>query len=145
MALGPVELLVIKFPGNQFRGEVVAALRDLVESGAVRIIDLLFVKKDAHGVVTSIELDDSEPDVHALYDPLVDEVDGLLTEGDAQRFAAGLEPDASIGLLLFENSWATRFQEAVVRARGELVLNERIPRAVVQELVEAHAALVAGS
>ena len=69
MALGPVELLVIKFPGNQFRGEVVAALRDLVESGAVRIIDLLFVKKDAHGVVTSIELDDSEPDVHALYTP----------------------------------------------------------------------------
>ena len=62
-----------------------------------------------------------------------------------QRFAAGLEPDSSIGLMLFENSWATRFQEAVVRARGELVLNERIPRAVVQELVEAHAALVAGS
>jgi hypothetical protein len=145
MALGPVELLVVKFPGNRFRGEIVPALSELVESGTINIIDFLFVKKDATGVVTAVELNDVEPDTYALLDPLVGEVEGLLAEDDVQRFASMLEPDSSVGMMLFENVWATRFRDAVVRADGELVLNERIPKAVVDELVAAHAALVAGA
>ncbi|HEX2513128.1 MAG TPA: DUF6325 family protein, partial [Chloroflexota bacterium] len=71
MALGPVELLVIKFPGNEFKGEIAPALRELVENGTIRIIDLLFIRKDADGTVTANELMDLAPDLYAIFDPLV--------------------------------------------------------------------------
>jgi hypothetical protein len=145
MPLGPVELLVIKFPGNQFKGEIVPALRELVESGLIRIVDLLFVKKDAAGAVTAVELNDFEPDTYALLDPLVADIEGLLAEDDVQHFAEMLEPNSSVGMMLFENAWATRFRDAVLNANGELVLNERIPHAVVEQLVAAHAAALAGA
>jgi Family of unknown function (DUF6325) len=145
MALGPVELLVIRLPGNRFRGEIVPALGELVESGTIRIIDFLFVKKDAAGVVTAVELNDVEPETYALLDPLVADVEGLLAEDDVQRFAAVLEPGSSVGMMLFENVWATRFRDAVVRAKGELVLNERVPKAVVDELVAARTAVMSGA
>jgi hypothetical protein len=140
MALGPVELLAIKFPGNQFRGEIAPALSELVDSGMIRIIDLLFVKKDAEGGVTAVELNDVEPDTYAALDPLVGDLEGLLTEEDIPSFAAMLEPNSSVGVMLIENIWATRFRDAVLRANGELVLSERIPHAVIQELEAAHVA-----
>ena len=54
---GPVDLVLLRFPGNQFTGEVAPALADLVSSGTVRILDLVFVTKDADGNVAGVELD----------------------------------------------------------------------------------------
>jgi hypothetical protein len=95
--------------------------------------------------VTAVELTDVEPDTYALLDPLVGEIEALLAEEDVRRAAAALAPDSSVGLLLFENVWATRFRDAVRRADGELLLSERIPHAVIEELVAAHGAPAGGA
>jgi uncharacterized membrane protein len=137
MALGPVELLVIKFPGNEFRGEIAPALRELVENGTIRIIDLLFIKKDADGKVTANELMDLAPDVYTIFDPLVSDIEGLLADDDVQALSGALENNSSAGVLLFENVWATRFRDAVVNANGQLILSERIPRSVIEAVTAA--------
>ncbi len=122
MTYGPIELLVLKFPGNQFRGEIVPAMEELVENGTVRIIDLLFVQKDSNGDLTIIEMTELDEDDRQAYDPLVDDVSGLISEEDAFIFAGSLEPNSSAGLLLFENVWAARFAQAVQNANGEVPL-----------------------
>jgi uncharacterized membrane protein len=137
--MGPIELLVVKFPGNQFTGELVPALAELVENGTIRIADLLFLVKNADGDVTLLEFSDLAPDVYGLWDPLVSDITPLLNEDDAYQLAATLENDSSAGLLLFENTWAARFAQAVRNANGEVVLNERIPGVVIDEILAATA------
>jgi hypothetical protein len=139
MSLGPVELLVISFPGNQFTGEILPALKKLVEQHTIRIIDLVFVLRDADGTIAARELTELDPDLLASWDPLVDEVLGILSPEDIETFGHALEPNSSAGLMLFENTWATEFQTAVLNSNGKLVLSERIPRAVIEELVAAAA------
>lgn len=135
MSLGPVELLVIKFPGNQFTGEIVPALKELVDSGTIRIIDLIFARKDKDGNVLVVELNELDDDAYAAYNGVVGDLSGTLTAEDVNQLAATLERNSSAGMMLFENTWATRFQNAVLKANGKLVLNERIPHAVVQQLI----------
>jgi hypothetical protein len=135
MALGPVELLVVKFPGNQFKGEIAPALTDLVEQGTIRVIDILFVNKDADGTVEMVEINDLDDDNYTVFDPVVSDVTSLLTADDVAAFSAALEPNSSAALLLFENSWATRFRDALVNANAELVVSERLPRAAVEALL----------
>ena len=134
MGLGPIEMLVVKFPGNKFSGEIIPALGELVENGTVRIVDLLFAVKNKEGDVRVLEFNELDPDILGQWDPLVSDVSELLNEDDAHQIAASLENNSSAGILLFENTWATQFVDAVAKARGEVVLNERIPRAVIQEL-----------
>lgn len=135
MSLGPVELLVIKFPGNQFSGEIAPALKELVDSGTIRVLDLIFARKDKDGNVVVLELNDLDDNDYAAFDPLVDNLSGTLTEDDARQLAATLERNSSAGIMLFENTWATKFRDAVLRANGKLVLNERIPHAVIEKLI----------
>jgi hypothetical protein len=140
MALGPVELLVVKFPGNQFKGEIAPALTELVESGTIRVIDILFVNKDEDGRVEMVEINDLDDDNYMVFDPIVSDVTSMLTEDDVQVFSAALEPNSSAALMLFEDTWATRFRDALVNANAELVVSERIPRAAVEHLVAEVAA-----
>jgi len=135
MPLGPVELLEVRFPGNQFKGEIVPALKELVESGTIRIIDIVFVRKDRDGTVAKVEINDLADDEYATFDPLISEIDGLISEDDVQQLASGLENNSSAGIMLFENTWATRFTTAIRRAHGEVILNERIPRSVIEQLM----------
>jgi hypothetical protein len=135
MSLGPVELVVIEFPGNQFRGEIAPAMKALVDSHTVRIIDLVFITRDESGVTHSRELTEIESDLMLTWDPLVDDVLGLLSGDDIQRLGQSLSLNSSAALLLFENTWATDFRDAVERAQGRLVLSERIPRAIVEQAV----------
>jgi hypothetical protein len=117
-----------------FSGEIIPALGDLVENGTVRIVDLLFAVKNKEGDVKVLEFSDLDPDIVGQWDPLVSDVSELLNEEDAHHIAESLENNSSAGILLFENTWAAQFVDAVAKARGEVVLNERIPRAVIQEL-----------
>jgi hypothetical protein len=134
MAIGPVELLVVKFPGNQFTGEIAPALTDLVETGTIRVLDILFVNKDEDGTVEMVEINDLILDDKS-FDPIISDLTDLLTEEDVETFGAVLEPNSSAALMLFENTWAARFAGALRNARGELILNERIPRAVIEEVM----------
>jgi hypothetical protein len=140
MSLGPVEMLVVKFPGNKFTGEIAPALADLVDNGLIRVIDLLFVAKGEDGTVVIEEIANLGDDEYAQIEAVVSDVNGMLGEEDAQQFAGLLEPNSSAGLLLFENTWAKRFADAIADANGEVLFSERIPRAVIEAMqVEAAA------
>ncbi|MGH3042988.1 MAG: DUF6325 family protein [Gaiellaceae bacterium] len=144
MSIGPIEYVVVGFPGNKFKGEIVPALAELVENGTIRILDLVFVLKDEEGNVAAIELADLDPEDVAAAMADISEVDaGLLNEEDIALAAESLEPNSSAGLLVFENVWATRFAEAVRNADGQLLANERIPHDVVQAAL-AYAAAESG-
>ncbi len=97
--IGPVEILVVGFPGNQFTGEVAPALAELVQSGLIRVIDLVFVAKDADGNVVGIELSDIDPAVSAAFQPHVEEPSGLLAEEDIEDLGADLPPNSSAAIL----------------------------------------------
>jgi len=133
MSLGPVELLVVKFPGNEFKGEIGPALADLVESGTVRVIDLLFIMKTEQGEVIARELSDLTNTGYVAFDPLVSEITGLLSDDDVQEVAGMLENNSSGALLLFENIWAKRFRDTLENANAELIMIERVPHQVVEE------------
>src|SRR6478736_2228824 len=121
MDIGPVEILVVGFPGNQFTGEIAPALEDLVRSGMIRVIDLVFVTKDSDGSVVGIELSDLDEATSAAFHPHVEEPSGLLSDEDIEDLGAQLEPNSSAAILLFEHLWATRFRDALVNSGGELV------------------------
>jgi hypothetical protein len=135
MDIGPVEMLVISFPGNQFNGDVAPALADLVEHRTIRVIDLVFVTKDAEGDVVGIELSDLDDETAAAFRPHVDEPSGMISEEDIEDLGADLAPNSSAAILLFEHVWATRFRDAVVDSGGELVASIRIPKEVIDAVV----------
>jgi len=137
MDIGPVEILVVGFPGNQFTGEVAPALADLVASGLIRVIDVVFVTKDAKGDVVGIELSDLDEATIAAFDPHVGTPSGLVSDEDIEDIGADLEPESSAAILLFEHVWATRFRDAVLGSGGELIASIRIPKEVVDEVVGA--------
>jgi hypothetical protein len=140
MTYGPIEFVVLKFPGNQFSGEIAPALQELVDTGIVQIIDLLFVIKDGDGNIGVLEVDGLGDAVAAVFKPLARQDDELLSQSDGEHFGELLEPNSSAALLLFENTWAARFVQTVLNANGEVLLNERIPRVVIDAvLAEASA------
>ena len=135
--MGPVEYLVVEFPGNKFKGEIVPALKELTKNGTIHIIDLLFIKKDAQGDVIAVELNNLPAAEAAPFDDLDGEIDGLLNEEDLQIIAGKLRPNSSAALLVFEHVWATRLRDAVVKSGGRLVDNERIPAGIVEAAMQA--------
>lgn len=139
MALGPVELTIIKFPDHQFKGEIVSSLKNLVENHIIRIIDIVFIHKDKDGNLVVLEIDSVEDEFFALFEPLVLEVTGLITEDDIQQFAAAISNDTSTVLMLFEHTWAITLKTAVADAKGQVILSERIPKAVIETLTMAAA------
>jgi uncharacterized protein YuzE len=134
--MGPVEYLVVGFPGNKFKGEIVPALAELVANETIRIIDLIFIKKDADGNVMSFELDALAEEEAAGFEDLDYEVDDLLNQEDILLAAEMLEPNSSAAMLVFENVWATRLRDAIVNANGKLLDNARIPAAIVDAALE---------
>ena len=140
--VGPVDLAVIKFTGNKFTGEVTPALLDLVRSGTVRVLDALFVYRDAESRVGSLEIGDLGPDMR----PAFIEFDGrtgvgLLDAGDVAEVGRGLVANTSALLLVFENTWAARFAGACRRAGGELVDIARVPSQAVADAIGAPAGI----
>jgi uncharacterized membrane protein len=137
MSIGPVEILVISFPGNQFNGDVAPALADLVQTGLIKVIDLVFVTKDADGDVAAIELSELDEATSSAFSPHVEEPSGMLAEEDIEDLAAELAPSSSAAILMFEHVWATRFRDAVVDSGGELVASIRIPKEAIDEVLAA--------
>ena len=93
MPFGPIELLVVKFPGNRFTGDLMPALSELVENGTIHIVDLLFVHKNAAGDTSLFEFDDLAPDESGQWAPLAADVTPLLNDDDALKLAASLDND----------------------------------------------------
>ena len=129
MEVGPVEYLVISFPGNHFDGRVAPAIAALVEQGTVHILDLVFIKKGPAGEVTTFEFTDL--DEAAGFAEIEGEADGLLNEDDIAAVADDLAPDSSALFILWEDLWAIDLARAVRGAGGQVVAGARIPREIV--------------
>jgi hypothetical protein len=135
--LGPVDYLIVAFPGNKFRGEIVPALADLVDKGTIRIIDLAFVGKNAEGEIVAFEVMDLEPDVKKAFEDMGIEVTGLFNEDDLMAAGEELEPDSSAALLVWENVWARKVADGIRNAGGVILDFERLPHEVVQAARDA--------
>jgi hypothetical protein len=145
ISVGPVDFIAIAFPGNQFKGEILPAIQELVDAGTIRIIDILFAVREGDEDVRVLEIQEIPSDLFARFDPMVAEVTGLLTGNDVKELSAGLPPDSSVALLLFENTWARKVGDAIQNADGRVLMFERIPRTVVQALLEEREQLAAES
>ncbi len=135
--LGPVELLFVEFPGNQFTGEIIPALRDLIDQGTVRILDLVFVAKDADGNAVGIELEELSSESKDAYSELVDELESLIAEEDVEDLAQALEPNSSAAILLFEHTWAIPFRDAIAHSGGQLLARLPITEEALAEIAAA--------
>ena len=130
--IGPVEYLIVAFPGNRFTGEIAPALADLVDAGTIRIIDIAFVTKDEDGAIAAFELTELDPDVREGLESVGVEVTGLFNEEDLTAAAEELEPNSSAALLVWENVWAKGVAQAMRDAGGEVFDFGRLPHEVVQ-------------
>lgn len=133
MTLGPIDFIALEFPGNQFRGDILPGLFDLVDRGVIRIFDLVIIMKDPDGSVHVRELHELDERHMAVLNPLKPEVSQMITTEDIDRIAEKLEPNSTAGLMLIENVWARQVKDAMLAANGRLVMFERIPNEVVEE------------
>jgi hypothetical protein len=131
---GPIDYIVVEFPGNRMTGEAFPLLVDLVDRGLIRIIDLMFIRKEADGSVTALDISDVDQDGSLDLAVFQGAASGLLASDDLEEAATALEPNSSAGVLIYENVWAAPFATALRRAGGQLVASGRIP---VQALLAA--------
>src|SRR6476660_2895646 len=137
MAVGPVDVVIIGFPGNKFTGQIAPALMELVDSGTVRVIDLLFVMKDEAGVVTTIAAEDLEAGVGAGYLSIDVVQPGALGDEDAEEVGDDLPLNSSALLVAFENAWAGKLVDALQAADAFVIDSIRIPADVVTAAMDA--------
>jgi hypothetical protein len=143
--LGPVDYLVVEFPAgaSNFTGEMMAELVTLVESGTIRVIDVLILTKDEDGSVEAMELSDVD-DLGPLQ-AIEAELAELLAADDVEHLAAAMDPGSTAGVLIWENLWAAPFASAARRSGGQLIANGRIPIQAILASVEADALALEGS
>ena len=135
MAVGPVDVIIIGFPGNRFSGKIAPALMKLVDSGVIRVLDLLFVMKDADGIVTTVEIEDLDADTGAGFMAVSISDPDALNQEDADEVSDDLPPDSSALLIAFENTWAGEFVAACQAADAVVIDQIRIPVDVVNAIV----------
>ncbi len=142
MALGPVEVLVFSFPGNQFNGEIIPELERLTAAGIITVIDGVFVTKDDAGDVAFVEFEQlgAGHDAARLAGVL-DQIESLISDEDIDELAADLAPGDSEAILVFEHTWAKPFRDAIVGSGGILTGEMRLPGLAVDELLDELAAL----
>lgn len=136
---GPVDWAVLEFPGSKFNGEIAPVLDDFVERGLIRVLDLLFLRKDEDGtldVFESSDLEDAEIGGLRAHETALAMV---LSEQDVFDVAETIEPGSSAAVLVWENLWAAPFGAAVRHAGGQLVAGGRIPIQAVLAAIEADA------
>jgi hypothetical protein len=139
--MGPVDVAILGFEAGADRSQVAAAVLDLVDGGAVRILDLAWVSKTSAGDVELLSLVDA-----GLADAFasIGEDSALLNEDDLLDVGDELEPGTAALLVVWENTWAAELATAVRAAKGYVIGFERIPREVVVAAAEALNELVEG-
>ena len=131
--LGPIDYLAVEWPDRHVTGEGFRLLMDLVDRGIVRVLDILFIGKDADGKVSKIEVADVEHS-DALDERLWGLSSGLLDQSDIDQVAAAIEPGSLAGILVYENVWAVPMWTAIDRSSARLVGAGRI---VADDLIAA--------
>jgi len=137
MPIGRVDVYIVGFPGNKFSGEIVPAIMDLVQAGTIRVLDVLFVMKDADGVVASLAIEDLDPDLGPAFLELEVSDRGVLNEEDAEEISEDLAPNSSALLIAYENTWMAPLVSAMMNADAVVIDQIRIPADVVAAAITA--------
>ena len=132
--MGPVDYLVIEFPGNRMTGEGIPLLLDLVERGIIRVLDLAFIRKDAGGAISALKIEDLDAEGAGEFTVFEGAASGLLGDDDLRQAGDAVEPGNSAGVIVYENTWAAPLAMAWRRGGAQLVASGRIP---VQALLAA--------
>ena len=119
MSIGPVEYIAIAFPGNKFSGEIIPAIKELQDSGTIRVLDLVIISKDADGNVAAIELAEASPETQATFAVLGVENKNLLGEEDFEDIGSALDPNSTAALMIWENVWAAEFAQVAAQRRRD--------------------------
>ena len=133
--IGPVELVVLTFPGAQVDPGTIAALQDVVERGYVTLLDLVYIAKDADGTITQVDVDEDLDEVGLAI--LSIEAKALISDEDLDVVRDSLEPGTSAAVIVYEETWARQIAASVRGAGGEVALHVQIPRDAVVAAVEA--------
>jgi uncharacterized membrane protein len=134
-SIGPVDVAIVLFEGNEFNGDVAPAIAELQQNGTVRIIDIAFVIKDADGNGAVLELQDEG--IAEAFEAITEEQFELLSQEELDEIADTLEPNSSALVIVWENSWAARLGAAVRNSKGQVIVMERIPREAVEAAIAA--------
>jgi|SRR5215470_80820 len=134
IGIGPVDYLVVEFPGSKLTGEAFPILVDLVERGIIHILDLLFVKKEMDGRVVRLAIADLDHDGELDLAVFEGASSGLLGQSEIDEAGGTLEPGSSAAILVYENAWAAPFATALRHSGAEVIASGRIP---VPELMAA--------
>ena len=139
--MGPIDYMVIEWPGEQPKGEAIPLIIDLVDRGIIRLLDIAFVGKDDNGSVYAIDLAQVAA-TEAGFDAFDGAASGLISEEDLEDAAAVLENGTSAAVMIWENRWAAPVAIALRKSGGQLVASGRIP---VQQMVAALDAIESAS
>ena len=136
--MGPVDYAVIEFPPDrQPDGSALPLLRDLVDRGIIRVLDLAFVRREADGSIVGIDIENvglgGEVDVTLFSEAS----SGLVDDADLGEAGSALEPGASAAVLVYENTWAAPFATALRRSGAQLVAGGRIPVQAILATLDA--------
>jgi uncharacterized membrane protein len=134
--MGPIDYILVEWPGRQPNGEVAPHLIDLVDRGLIRILDLAFIAKAEDGTIRGLEIADVGGEVAELA-VFEGASSGLLSDEDIEEAGGTMEPGTSAALLVFENAWAGPFAAAVRRSGGQLVASGRIPIQAILAALDA--------
>ena len=134
MTMGPLEFVVIGCKGNQFTNEIVPELNAIQEKGLIRVVDLFFVRKDVNGTVTGLEVKDLNDEELAAFDPIKDDLMGLLTPEDIVLLTETVPAGTSAVIVLLEHAWLVRLNEGLNRAGAILLAGGMVPPASMEQL-----------
>ena len=137
MPIGPVEYMVVGFPGNKFTGKIAPALANLIESGTIRVIDLAFVTKDEAGNVAAFEIEDLDSDAGTAFKTIETVIGDVVNAAALEAIGNALAPNTSAAVLVWEDVWARKFVEALEGADAILLDIQRVPRDIVLAALEA--------
>jgi hypothetical protein len=136
MTYGPIDFLALEFKNENLKGEILPALFDLVKKKIVKVIDLVIIQKNEDGSHQALEMNQLGPDLIGIFDPLHVEANGLIQVEDIEGLAGVMENGTTAAAMLFENLWAVKFKNAVVRADGKVLEQVRIPHEDVEEAMK---------
>jgi len=140
-SLGPLDIIVLEFPGNQFNGDILRNLHELVAAGTIRILDLVLITKNQAGQVSALEMNELGAKASDALAPLRASISQIITREDIDAVGAELDNNSTAGVLVIENTWAAKTKAAMLAANGKVVMFERIPHEIVQEALDDLAAL----
>lgn len=137
--LGPVDWIVVEFPGSKFNGEIAPEIKAAVDAGTIRVLDLIVIKKEPDGSYDALEINDVDPSELGELRAYESDLAMILSAQDVSDLAETIEPGASAAILVWENTWAAPIATAIRHSGGQLVASGRIPIQGIMAALEADA------